>query len=180
MWKSELKDWENVGTESYKFCLSQAEARLSSVLGNSEKITSRSYTLISIIIPIVAVCVGGVLNISSKEDKSYPIIILSIVSGLVLIGCLYFLITLIQKRDIWDIGIIPKDIVKSEYLEFDGLTNEETLKYLYLSQIEEVQHKIESNESVDKGRIETFNRCLWAIAILFFFVSIALICITIA
>jgi hypothetical protein len=165
MWRHSLKNWELVNKDVYKFCFEQAEKRLKDVLDDGEKITNRAYTLIGILIPVLSVFVGVLLkNFSSKTVFDF-VSILSLL-GIVVLGiCLFLLSRLIKVREVWFSGTEPQDIILSHYLEIDSLTEDESLKYMYLSEIESIQHKIDQNKLANEQRIRIFSNCLTVVII---------------
>lgn len=165
MWRHSLKNWENVDKDVYKFCFEQAEKRLKDVLDDSEKITSRTYALIGILIPVLSVCVGIVLKSLVLKSGMGFLGTISIISILILGGCLFFLASIIKERDVWFSGTEPQDILLSHYVEVDTLENDEPVKYMYLSEMEQIQHKIESNKTVNEQRIGIFSKCLIVVVI---------------
>ncbi len=160
MWKSELKDWEKVDKEVYKFCLDQAEKRLINVIDDSEKITSRAYTLIGVLIPILSICVGIVLKYVNGNSHFDFIVYLSIICVILLGYCLWKLSKLVGVRRIWYSGTEPRNLCKSEFIEADGLIDDEPIKFLMKSEIEQIQHKIDQNSLVNYSRIGVFSNCL--------------------
>jgi len=160
MWRHNLKDWEKVNKEVYKFCLDQAEKRLKDIIEDSEKITSRSYTLIGVLIPLLSICVGIILKYIISNSPLDLIVYMSIISVLIIGYCLWSLSKLVGVRQIWSSGTEPVNIVKSEYLEIESLIDDEPLKFLYLSEIEQIQHKIDQNNIINHKRIKKFSNCL--------------------
>lgn len=165
MWRHNLKNWENVNKDVYKFCFEQSEKRLKDVLDDSEKITSRTYSLIGILIPVLSVCLGIVLKSILMKSEFGFIGGICIISILILGVCLFFLASIIKKREVWFSGTEPQDILLSHYVEIDTLVDDEPLKYMYLSEMEQIQHKIESNKSSNEKRIGIFSKCLTTIVV---------------
>lgn len=162
MWRHTLKDWELVPKDSYKFILEQSDKRLKDILDDGEKITSRAYGLIGIIAPLFATAIGVILKKYSEDSVNQMLFVISVIDAIVLSVCLYFLFQIIKVRAVWNAGTEPKKVLLPEYVEIPNLDDEEKVKYLFLSEIEQNQHRIDSNRSVNLKRIETFKNCLIA------------------
>lgn len=165
MWVHDLKDWENVNLDAYKFIFDQGEKRLSQILDESEKITSKAYTLIGIVIPILSLAIGYLIE---RHEVIYKPL-LYILSGVIIIIslCLILLWILIRRRNIWYLGTEPQLIATSAYLESVDLQDEETVKCLYLDGLTHIQAKITSNKEVNRKRITIFSTCLSLILVSF-------------
>jgi hypothetical protein len=160
MWNTDLKHWKKVNKEVYKFCLEQGEKRLKDIIDDSEKITSRSYTLIGVLIPVLSICVGIVLKYVIDKTTFDLVVYLSIICVPILGCCLWHLSKLVGIRRIWHAGTEPKNLCKSEFIEFDSFKEEDAIKYLQLSEIEQIQYKIDENKNVNYERMRVFNNCL--------------------
>jgi hypothetical protein len=165
MWRHKLNDWETINKDAYKFCFEQSEKRLKEILDDGEKITIRTYTLIGIIIPLLSVTLGVFFKSIGGRKEFSSIEIVCIASTLILGGCVFYLSKLIRARKIWYSGTQPMDIVQSQYLEKKDWTDEEGLKYLYLSEMEMIQDKITNNKNENEKRIDVFNTCLKVVII---------------
>jgi hypothetical protein len=106
MWRHNLKNWENVDKEVYKFCFEQSEKQLKDILDDSEKITSRTYTLIGILIPVLSVCVGLILKSVLLKSKIDFVGWICVISILILGVCLFYLAGIIKKREVWFSGTV--------------------------------------------------------------------------
>ena len=160
MWRHSLKNWENVSKDCYDFAFQQGEKRLKDILDESEKITTRTYALIGIVVPIISINLGVLINNLNNKDVSIVLSLFSIVTTLVLGLCLWFLYELISSRDTWYNGTEPKSIVKSEFMELENLVNDEPVKNLIKGELEIIQQKIDCNSQINANRIITFSICL--------------------
>lgn len=160
MWRHNLKDWEKVNKDVFEFCFNQAEKRLKEVLHDSEKITDRIYTLIGIVTPLLSICVGVVLKHIIEKTKFDFIVYLSVVCVIVLGGCVWQLTKAVSARNNWLSGTEPRNILQTEYVEIKSLVDDEPIKYMYLSELEAIQYKIDQNQIVNVKRIGVFNKCL--------------------
>lgn len=157
MWKSKLSDWKSIPVDRYKIFFELAEKRLKDILDESEKITSRSYSLIALIIPVLSLSIAELL----KNYQAPNILTIIATIGIVLSSwTLYSLIQIINVRDIWYFGTEPLDILIDDFNSSESLSQEELTKALYLSEIEQTQHKISSNKKVNNTRISKFKTCL--------------------
>lgn len=179
MWNTNLKDWEKVNKEVYKFCLDQAEKRLKDVIDEGEKITSRSYTLIGVLIPVLSICVGIVLKYVIGNATFDLVVYLSIICVVILGYSLWQLSLLISIRKVWNNGTEPMNLCKSEFIDFGFRNEEDTIKYLMLSEIEQVQHKIDNNKTINSIRIVKFSNCLKISIATTITILISLLCLAI-
>ena len=163
MWRHNLKNWKEVDLQVCIFCLQEAEKRLHDILDESEKITSRSYTLIGILIPVLSVSLGTLLTANKYGSNFTLITLISIFCILIVGSCLYVLSKLVQSRNIWYNGTEPESIFQSEYLENENIPTQKVHKYLLISQLEIIQDKITNNKTVNSERIKIYSRCLYAV-----------------
>ena len=157
MWNSNLSNWKNVPTETYKFFYESGEKRLKEILDEAEKITSRSYSMIGLTIPVLSLSIAELIKNYERPDVLTLLAVLAIVvSGFIL----YKLIQIVNVRDVWYLGTEPEKIVTDDFTVSNSLSQDELTKALYLSEIEQIQHKVSSNKNVNNQRIDKFKSCV--------------------
>ena len=157
MWESNLSEWKSVPIEKYKFYFETGEKRLKEVLDEAEKITSRSYSLIAITIPILSLSIAELLKNFSQPTS---LTLLSVLAIILTSYILFSLIKVVNVRDVWYLGTEPCQIVNDTFNKSDRLSQDDLTKALYLSEIEQIQHKVSSNKEVNSKRIAKFKLCL--------------------
>ncbi len=161
MWRHGLKDWEKVSKDSYKFVFDQSEKRLKEILDEGKNITTRSYGLIGIIAPLLTASLGVIIKKYLNDNLNQLLFMICVIDSLILLVSLYLLLQLIKVRHVWYAGTEPDKIFLPRYMEIPGLNEDEQLKYLYLSEIEQNQHRISSNRNANNNRIGIFRYCLY-------------------
>lgn len=156
MWKADLLNWKDVSEDLYKYFFDAGEKRLKEILDESEKITSRAYSLIGFIIPISSITLAQLISDFGYNCKSY----ITLLSLLISIYLLFQLLKVINVRNTWYLGTEPQEIVTDNFTSFPGLSETEIKKALYLSEIEHIQEKITANKQINNDRIEKFRHCL--------------------
>ncbi|MDQ3110126.1 MAG: hypothetical protein M3R17_09540 [Bacteroidota bacterium] len=165
MWTPDIKEWQNISIDVYKFCYQQGEERLNTLISDGEKITNKCYTLIGLLLPVLSICLGMLIKDISKPILSLEVI-LSIIAVIILGGCVFYLTKLIRSRPGYPSGIEPEKIFCAAQLEFEGLEEEEKLlKSVYYNEMQHIQYKIEKNRTSNAARIATFDKVLYTIII---------------
>jgi hypothetical protein len=73
---------------------------------------------------------------------------------------LFVELSVVNVRDVWYLGTEPCQIVNDTFNKSDTLSQDDLTKALYLSEIEQIQHKVSSNKEVNSKRIAKFKLCL--------------------
>jgi hypothetical protein len=157
MWKATLSKWDEVSIDLYKLYYDLGEKRLHEILDESEKITTRSYALMGLVVPVGSFLIPF---LNDKASASFPFW-LGILVFLLLMVVIGKMIQNISARNIWYSGTEPIEIVKDEFATPPDLEKDEPLKANYLSELSQIQYKIEQNKVVNKKRIESFKTSLF-------------------
>lgn len=162
-WEAVVNDWELIDIDSYKLFLSEADKLLKDITDDSEKITTRVYGVIGILIIIYSAIIGALIKYIS-DDEYRNIIPSFCIEALILSYVFYKLYKLIRPREIFRIGTAPKEIFVSKYYDKDEYEGDDKIKRVYLHIIEQYQDKIDRNEDLNQLRIKDFNSSLqWII-----------------
>lgn len=158
-WEIDIIDWEKVPLDAYKLCFEQGQKRLETIINDGEKITNRSYSIITLMIPVLTICLGIIINSIKKGFGSIEVIV-SIIVIAVMCFCFYQLSKLILPRREFSNYIEPIEIVNSKRLEPTDLTEDEIIKSIYFNEMTNIQEKIDQNKITNQSRIKIFKKCL--------------------
>ncbi len=157
-WTPEIKDWDKVPLETYKFLFDRAEKRFEETLSESESITSKSIKLLT----------GIVLAIPFFIALTFTKISLCFSLFFVLLYILdvVVLIILVFPKNIARRGSEPKDIY-CEYIENKGYNEEDKKAIVYYHELKRIQQGIELNNNANGERIELYKIVLILSLIIF-------------
>ena len=159
MWTTDIKDWEEVSTDSYQLILSEADKALKDISDDSEKTTTRVYNVITVLIILFGAVISGMLK-SFSDETYYKLSIPFFIVALMLTNAAYKMYKLIKPRDIFRIGTEPEIILASRNFDVSGDNDDDKIKRVYINIIEQYQEKIVLNENINKERISLFNEAL--------------------
>lgn len=172
-WKSNIKDWEKVSLDMYRFYFELAEKRSDAVIKISEDLTTKTFTIIGFVVPAVTV----IFTIFIKK----PVYHFAFWSGsgllfLMSVAIVYALKNVLPYKGFLP-GTKPENIVTENFANPPELKDEEILKALYLSELENLQDKITQNENQNQIRLSNYQMVInltaisWMlIAITFYFI----------
>lgn len=166
-WSINIEKWEEINPESAKFILEQGEKFLGQTLEIGEKISSRAFSLILILITLVSALTGYSINKYLTENVLSGLIIVNTLYILILIVILYFLFMIIFPRLTYVSGRKPSDIAIPDFLENEKPESNVKHLALVLNEIENCQFKIDANEKQNEERITQLKRCITALCISF-------------
>lgn len=170
-WKTDIENFENVSIDDVKFLFSQAEKKLDDTIKVSEAITSRSYTIITLLAGILTATTGILLKgLIENKIKSYQSI-LTITALIYLITCLLFLIWNISATKYWTLGSEPQHLCKNIFFT-NEIQKELRTIYLYINEIEFYQERIEINLEKNRTRLVVLRNVIRAVFCLPFFILI--------
>ena len=171
IWTTDIQDWTKLTKDTVNFCLSQAELSLKSSIETSDRITTRAFSILTIVIPIVSLSIGYLFKqiIDHTTDKY---ILIAAIFGL--FSCflsLLFLIRIIFPRDWMSLGGQPKDIFTSNMLDNEFSPE---LKYvaIVMGEIQAVQYKINFNQSSNFKRLDYLKAVIVILSITFFCITV--------
>lgn len=170
-WKTDIEKFENLTLEDVKFLFSQAEKKLDDTIKVSEAITTRSYTIITLLVGILTATTGILLKSLIENGVRYYQSILLMAAIVYLISCLLLLIWNISATKYWTLGSEPKYLSRNIFFT-DEIAKELRTIYLYMNEIEFYQERIEINLEKNHTRFIILRNVIRAMFILPFFILI--------
>lgn len=172
IWEADVKDWEKVSIDSYKFIIEQAKERLNEVIEESQAITKNGMTILLSYIALLSAILGYIFStkLSGKNDAFTILVVIMIAALSAYVFSLLF--KLILPKDVFYKGSPPKETFFKEV--FEGLTPEEGYKSLLYNELERIQDKIERMEDSNKRRCDNYKKML-KISLLFIAITIFII-----
>lgn len=158
-WSTDIQNFDNVSIDDAKFIFSQAEKRLDDTVKVSDAITSRSYTIITLLVGILSAISSLFLKNLIERGFLYYQTTLTLVSVIYLTGCLSLLIWNISATQYWTLGSDPKLLAQDIFFK-DGVTEKLRSVYLYVNEIENYQERIEINLQKNRTRFVTLRNVI--------------------
>ncbi len=168
IWILKPEYFNRLTEENMQFVIGEAEAYLSVLIGVSEKITERSYSLLRIVISLCPILLGVFIGVDIQA-KSY-LVLLTCVCFILSAGFLFFSFRPYRSQCLGD---SPKTVVYAEDIE-----GEDVGKNLKRSKIEAYQRKIEIMRDSNEIRARYFRRSLYALAV--YVMTFAIIAVVLA
>ncbi|MDO1512369.1 hypothetical protein Q2T41_18180 [Maribacter confluentis] len=164
--KIDKSNWKSIPIESVKFILSEAKDYLDYTLVESNKITSRAYSIILLLFAVLSAVIGYTFNkmVLGGFEK---IILLNFCFVAVLVFILIQLGRLIFPRKIMQKGRIPKKLALPQFLNNPKLNGNENYLAFIIQDIEVVQEKIDYNLIKNEKRQGKLKNNMIAVAVLF-------------
>ena len=158
--------WKTISIDSINFVLSEAKDYLDYTIKESDKITSRAYSIVLLLFAILSGTIGYTFNKVSHSDFS-KIILLNFCLSFVMIFLLFHLGRLVFPRKLMVKGRLPRKIALKEFLLTPELSKEENYLSFIIQEVENTQVKIDYNLTCNKKRQQRLKNIMIAIAILF-------------
>ena len=162
--KTDIVEWEKIGKDVSALMLKQCETLLKETIETAKTISTRAEKLISIILPIVSALIVYVIKNGWCEITSY-LSITAIVTIAVLLTSLIYAYKAFKPYDVYISGEYPKNIVTSELLNTDLPKSEQYLT-VFLNICENIQLRIDNNDTRNEMRQKDINASLKALALL--------------
>lgn len=164
-WKIDPEYKKKINLDLANFLLDQAEKALKNTTETADKITTRAFTLLLILIPIVST-ITGLLLASVKDSVKTHSLDIGFFTVLILVGgfIIYQLIKLIYPRDFMGVGRQPNETVVSDMFNND-LDETKRLLAFKFNELKNCQHKISYNRQQNEKRILVLTKILSLIAI---------------
>lgn len=151
-WSPYFEYWEDLSVEAAKLIFQQSEKRFLDTVENHKNITTRAYTMLSIIITVLSVLITFfAARLVSISDTNLASVIIACAVVVAAIWCFVLLVQLIFPRRYMAPGSEPKNLMMENYLSYPK--EEQLLVWLY-SEIEQLQIKIDFNESLAETRFK--------------------------
>ena len=171
IWTTDIQDWTKLTKDTVNFCLSQAELSLKSSVETSDRITTRAFSILTIVIPIVSLSIGYLFKQIIDHTTDKYILIAAIFALFSCFLSLFYLIRIIFPREWMSLGGQPKEIFTSNMLDNEFSSE---LKYvaLVMGEIQAVQTKIDFNKLSNYKRLDYLKAVIWILSMTFLVITI--------
>ncbi|GAA5220606.1 hypothetical protein [Membranihabitans marinus] len=169
-WKLELPDWKKANLKSLEFIHTKANEAFNYTTNVADKISSRAFTFISILIPILTLIISFVIKLLYVQNEPIPRCFLTNVIFICLLFVISFfgLIFIIYPKKFMHAGREPKELSDAQFIQNQNLNTEEQYLALLIGEIEGLQKKITVNERINNDRICMLKTVLTFLLIAFF------------
>ena len=175
MWKIEIEDHDKINIEVLEKIFRDGEKYFDGIVDDKNALSKRAYTWLTIISSYFGVLITFIISkigqVVTFNEKTI------IFLNLILIGvgcyCLYLLIQIIFPSEQMVKGNKPEPV---GFEDLSQENKEDQLRYWLLDSIENIQHKIDYNETLFQNRISDFSTVIKAVTASFA-ISIILIII---
>ena len=144
-WQVDIQDWQKANKDIVKYALEEGKVRLLHTVELAERISSRGFVLISLMVPIIGLFVWSVYGkyANSQLSKSVDIDLNALIWGfspVVMLCILTVLLIFPRKRSAK--GNLPSHILTSEIV---GFKNEKSYLSLLIGKCESIDQAIKYN-----------------------------------
>jgi hypothetical protein len=176
MWQTDIQDWTKITKDMVNFYLNQAEAELKSTLDLHDKITTRAFALLTILIPITTLTIGYIIRQIAEKNADKYLLAVAVVCLYATISCLYLLIRLVFPRQWLSSGRPPKDIFTSQMIDTPHeYTDEQRYVGIVMREIENIQYKITFNDATSIPRLYSLRVVIITLSTTFFLIALLLV-----
>ena len=170
-WHTDIQDWTKLTKDTVNFCLSQAELSLKSSIEASDRISTRAFSILTVVIPIITLSIGYLFKQITEHNADNYILSLAIFCLFFCFMSLFFLIRIIFPRNWMSLGGQPKEIFTSNMLDNDF---EPELKFIaiVMGEIQAIQLKIDFNRASNYKRLNYLKAVIWILSITFLIASV--------
>ncbi|MCB9194225.1 MAG: hypothetical protein H6597_06800 [Flavobacteriales bacterium] len=153
-WRIDLPDWRKANQDVLGYMLTRAEERLEHTSEQDKNIRERAFTLINILLPLVALLIGyfaGKPPEFMEDFSAHWKVILALVFTPVLFA-LGVLVWMVFPRALFSKGRKPSETFNQQFL-VGPLSKEEQYCSLLISSLEKLEAEIGHNDKVNACRI---------------------------
>jgi hypothetical protein len=164
-WQADVSQKEKLTIEDVRFIFAQAEKMLKDSVDTSEVIVNRTNTLITIISGLLIALMGYIitrLNNSSSLDSILFTTIIAIIYLYITVWCCF---ENTKPKSYLICGSLPKDLFNNSFFD-PQIDSDKRIIHFYVSEIENYQYKIETNNSINRIRWGRYQMLLKAILFL--------------
>lgn len=159
-------DWKSIPVDSIIFILSEAKDYLDYTISESDKITTRAYSIVLLLFAILSGIIGFTFKELATANFS-KILMINFCLSFTIVFLLYHLGHLVFPRKIMAKGRIPKELALPQFLTNSKLSKEENYLALIIQEVENCQKKIDFNLLKNEHRQKRLKNIMMAIAVLF-------------
>jgi hypothetical protein len=152
MWKIDPSiDVNRVTLEDVKFIFSQAEKRLDDTVKTGESIASKTMSIFTLMAGVLVALSGYMISnwngISSSTSKD----LVSILGSLYILGLFIYMLKNVLPNEYYVLGSEPDQLMVPAYFD-PKLPLDKVTIFIYMSEIENYNLRIEHNLAVNAGR----------------------------
>ena len=152
MWKIDPAiDVNRVSLEDVKFIFNQAEKRLDDTVKTGESIASKTMSMITVMAGVLIALSGYTISnwkgFLSATDKDLA----AIIGSLYILGLFFYMLTNVLPNNYFVLGSEPDLLMVPQYFDA-ALPQEMTTIFIYMSEIENYNDRIDKNLEVNAGR----------------------------
>ena len=120
-WEIDVEDYENLSLEVLVKILSEGEKYFDSLVDAHNSLTNKSFTMLSILITILAVLISFILNKIGQPLSVNSKVIVGLVFILLIVSsfCIYQLLRIIYPKEMMYKGDLPKPINYNNLIKID-------------------------------------------------------------
>lgn len=170
-WKIQLSNESNVTIDDVRFIFSQAEKRLDDTIKTGETIASKTTTILTVMIAVIVGVSAFLINKWTGFAEIDNKIIVSAVAIIYVALVLVYMIKNVLPNHYYVGGSLPKDLFSDVYFN-DNVDRTKQTVYMYMSEIENYQFRIEKNWSVNDERWSKYIGSVIALLIMPFALAI--------
>ena len=175
-WKATVYRWDVITPELIKFFLAQAESYLKQTMDVHDKLTARSFNLLTMLIPAITITVGVLLN--SNAVVSAKLIAVCYTALVCSVACTVMLTFIILPRNWMAIGRMPKELISDQIIQSTiELQADQRFVGLVLNELENIQMKIEYNERSNYRRQNMLRLVVILMALAFVGITVTLLAV---
>ncbi|WP_046756195.1 hypothetical protein [Kordia jejudonensis] len=159
------ENWKSISIDSALFILNESKDYIDYTLKESEHITSRSFSLVLILISLLSAIVGYTYG-KIVDSELANLIIVNCVFIITIVFLLIRLFMIVFPKKMIVKGRIPKELAQKHILITPKLTAQENYLMLIIQEIENSQHKINFNLKQNKSRRDRMKFVMYTLIIL--------------
>lgn len=149
-WKTDIQNWKNISDNTAALMLEQSETLLKETVNTAESISLKAGKIISILVP-AATALATYLFTIPQINLTVFLHLTAFLCLTVIIASLFFCYRNFEKYTISTPGELPRNIVKSIYIDNKYSEHEQYIN-LVLNTCENIQRRINVNEELNKLR----------------------------
>lgn len=145
-----IKDWSKVTTEHAKFIFEQAERKVEESIKTCDGLSSKIYTLLAINIGAWLTLCGFLFSNIYSTVKHLDLVVIASIAVLYILFIIVYGFIYVYPKGYHVPGSQPKDLFVQDFFEAEKA--ETTTMYLYSSEANNYQGRIEHNSTLNRKR----------------------------
>jgi hypothetical protein len=146
MMEIESSSWKTINQSSLEFILKEAQTRVSFINEQSNRISNRAYSILTILITILSVLIGLISSQFQRMNSFMFLLLLLLVIAFMI--SMSILVSIISPRQFSPSGRLPSELNKEKYYHGD-----DALRLLFLNELTNCDSIIRSNYEINGIRM---------------------------